>query len=139
MDQRSHPSLAWTYLMKESYHLYGRRFWTFFRIALSPFLIAYSLRSALIFTIWWLRGGGAWLHEPLSLRTLALSAGIPFVQNGSYWLISATFFAAVASNIHHDGGIDDRLPLHDAYSLVRKRLGALLACGGITWTVMQLC
>lgn len=122
--------LTWKALLRKTYSIYRERFWTLFRVGLPAGFLAYLARHLL---------------GPLGRKLLALPTSVPlywvayesvkFVRQGAYWIISAMFFAAVASNVI-GREYEDRPPLSDGYSAVRARLGAVIGLGLLSWILM---
>lgn len=123
--------LTWNALLRKTYSIYHERFWTLFRVGLPAAFLAYLARHLL---------------GPLGRKVMAQSTSsipsywaayksVTFVQQGAYWIISAMFFAAVASNVI-EREYEDRPPLSDGYTSVRKRLGAVIGIGALSWILM---
>jgi len=60
-----------------------------------------------------------------------------WLEGACYWALSGFFFAAVASNILVDEG-DAALPLSDAYTTARRRIGVVVTASLIIWTLFWL-
>ena len=118
--------LTWSRLLTQSYGLYRRRFWTFFRMALLPGFLAILFRSAEQALLQQHMGRGRW--GTLSPSEWLLITGFSLAEQAFYWSMSAFFFAAVASNVM--GNESDQTALvSDSYTAARNRLGAVLSVG----------
>lgn len=136
MDDISGPgikTLNWAYVLNQTYALYGKNFWKYFRIGVVPAIIAYLC---------------GYLLRILTRRVLT---SIPFPSKGwmamglangwlrgaVFWTISAFFLAAIAASF--EGMADGESPaIADAYTLPRRRLGTIVAIGLLTWTLFWL-
>lgn len=115
----SEKTFKWSELIIETYTVYRKRFWTLFLIALLPAIVAYlvhplmrvvSPRSDPVF--------------PTAAFWRAVIVG-NLLQPAAYWCISAFFFAAVASTLF--GSDDEEVPVRDAFSRARRRIGPVFA------------
>jgi hypothetical protein len=129
--------LSWSALLGQSYRLYRERFWTMFTMALVPASLAYF---SLYFCRFILRqlSGALNIHyfrpTPGAYAILVLSG---WLEGACYWALSGFFFGAVASNILVDEG-DATLPLSDAYTKARRRIGVVVTASLIIWTLFWL-
>jgi hypothetical protein len=123
-------SLTWGNVLALTYRLYAEKFWTYFRIALLPAVVAscfgYFQRTV---TPQLLHSAGS-LSSKLPLMFL-----VGWTTGAVYSIISAFFFSAIAATIV--GAADDS-PLADAYSLARKRLRPVIAWALLTWTLFYV-
>ena len=127
--------LSWGYVLSKSYKLYAQDFWTYFRIAVIPAVLAYVFtyfeRPA---SLHFLRSG---VLPMFSLKWVALAIFITFLQGAVYWTISAFFFAAIAGTLENLKSTDTPA-IAVAFILVRKRLGALVSIALLTWILFFL-
>lgn len=127
--------LSWGYVLSKSYKLYAQDFWTYFRIAVIPAVLAYVFtyfeRPA---SLHFLRSG---FLPMFSLKWVALAIFITFLQGAVYWTISAFFFAAIAGTLENLKSTDTPA-IAVAFILVRKRLGALVSIALLTWILFFL-
>jgi hypothetical protein len=87
--------LSWSYVLSRSYGLYAEHFWTYFRIALVPSLMAYAFRYfERPASHYFLRSGFSPTFSP---KWLTFAISIAWIEGAVYWAISAFFFAAIAS------------------------------------------
>ncbi len=130
-------TLTWDHLLAETYALYGQRFWMFFRVALPPVAVWYLFymgKHVLIqaaFRHHWLK--------PASYSNLwdfARGIGLGYVEWSFNWFLSAFFFAAIASYILKQS--EEPLPLSDAYTSARNRLGPVAVTAMLAWTAFFL-
>lgn len=127
--------LSWGYVLSKSYKLYAQDFWTYFRIAVIPAVLAYAFtyfeRPA---SLHFLRSGFLPMFSP---QWVAVAIFITFLQGAVYWIISAFFFAAIAGTLENLKSTDTPA-IAVAFVLVRKRLGALVSIALLTWTLFFL-
>lgn len=122
----SEKKLTWSSLLSMTYQLYGERFWTFFRMALVPALLAYVFHRGEQVLTQQHMGRGSWGTRSPSEWYLLM--GFSLAEQVFYWSISAFLFAAVAANVM---GREDELPalVSDSYTAARNRLGAVVSVG----------
>ena len=127
--------IGWGSLLSSTYRLYRERFWTFFWIGLPVALLTYffpplqRLAVGKLVFILGLRKFSQSYWVFLSLAT--------FFTGAVYWLLSTTFFAAIAGKLINDDS-EEGQALSDAYSPVRRRLPALLVVALVTWTAFHV-
>jgi hypothetical protein len=138
MASLGHPNekrLTWSYVLDRTYRLYARNFWTYFRIAIVPAIVAYLFGYVARLVRHRLLLGD--IVPAFSGKWFALLVGIELVNGAVYCTISAFFFAAIAATFEsaqtHDAPV-----LYDAYTLPRKRLPALFAVALLTWTLFYV-
>jgi hypothetical protein len=128
-------TLAWNQLLSSTYELYRKRFWTFFRMAVLPAIVAYC------FGYGW-RVASRWVLHRESVPRGAIQWALVGIVNGwgsgaGYWTISAFFFAAVATSVL--GTKTDELPaVADTYTIARSRLGVAAKLALLTWTLFWI-
>lgn len=125
--------LTWSHVLHRSYTLYAKNFWTYFRIALLPMVVAYLFRY-----VWRQIFGHILTSYHLDRVTNFTQAYLVFFLNNwitgaAYWIISAFFCAAIAASFYRDQA--SGLAVFDAYTLPRHRLGAIVAIALLAWTV----
>ncbi|HEY1937679.1 MAG TPA: hypothetical protein VGJ33_07085 [Candidatus Angelobacter sp.] len=125
------PKITWEYVLTRSYRLYAQRFWTYFRIAVLPAIIAYGFHylERLVYPPLF-HGVRQWSRGFFLLLLLQV-----WIEGAVYWTISAFFFAAIAANVLGTIG-DSRLA--DAYSPARARLRPAVALAVLTWTLFWI-
>lgn len=138
ISEMNHPRAkkpAWSFVLARTYGLYARNFWPYFRIALVPALAAYFFQYLVrLLTLRLVRSG---MLPFLSAKFFVVATGIEWFTNAGFWVISAFFFAAISASFTREPS--EQAPvLADAYTLPRKRLGALLTVALLTWTLFQL-
>lgn len=124
-------TITWTLVLARTYGLYARHFWKYFRIALVPAIVAYAF-------IYFARLTTRELLPdfPFGGR-LILAIGLVWIKGAVYWTISAFFFAAIAATFAKKESAS--LPaVADAYTLPRRRIGALAATAVLTWTLWDV-
>lgn len=124
--------LTWSHVLHRAYTLYAKNFWTYFRIALLPMAVTYlfNYASRLIFRQL-LAGNQFFPGHPVRFYLVIGLNG--WINGAAYWIISAFFCAAIAATFEREqtGG----LAIADAYTLPRRRLGAVTAVALLAWTV----
>lgn len=132
---------TWGSILAKTYRLYWNGFWMFLRIGLPVALLTYlftPIRRVLT------KSFDQWLASLISkglathLAELWVLASLRRLVIGAvYWLLSAVLFAAIAANLIPG---ENEKPRHisDAYSMVRERLGQVLALGLLTWVVFSI-
>ena len=135
MSNPGAKTLTWSFVLNRTYSLYAKNFWTYFRIAIIPAIAAYVF-SYFAHTVsrQLLRSG---IFPLLSWKRVALAIGIGWVEGAVYWSISAFFFAAIAASFDRSQS-NDMPALADAYTLPRKRLGAILTVALFTCLLFYL-
>lgn len=125
-------TVTWKLVLTRTYELYAAKFWTYFRIAVIPAVLAYAFSYlARMGTLRLLRGG---ILPFLSGKWIALSVLLSWATSVVYWAISAFFFAAIAANFATEDG--SSLPaVADAYTLPRKRIGSIAMVAFTTCTL----
>jgi hypothetical protein len=128
-------TLAWNQLLSSTYELYRKRFWTFFRMAVLPAIVAYC------FGYGW-RVASRWVLHRESVPRGSIQWALVGIVNGwgsgaGFWTISAFFFAAVATSVL--GTKTDELPaVADTYTIARSRLGVAAKLALLTWTLFWI-
>src|SRR5215831_7693736 len=134
IDNSTKRTLDRAYLLKQSYGLYSKKFWTLFRIALVPALLAYLWHYFFRFVARQMSAAG-WLGFKSGKLALVIAMG--WIGDGFYWIVSSFFFAAVAATLL--GEADKENPaISDAFTQARARIGALTALALLCWTVFWL-
>jgi hypothetical protein len=134
-DSPSDPNerkLSWSLLLTTTYRIYYERFWKFFLMAVPMVLINYLFQQAHLNRLLLRQLLQSHWIDPR--HTFMVMAPLSFLGDGFYWLTSAFFFGAVASNVlevHQMKG----LAISDAYSAVRDRVRPVLTAGMIAWTI----
>jgi hypothetical protein len=122
--------LSWSQLLSRSYGLYAERFGTYFQIALAPTLAAcaFSYLEPML--------GRRLFHlvPVFSAKWVVLSFVIGWTRGAVYWTISTFFFAAIAATFSAVQAADTPA-ITDAFTLPRKRLGAVVSFALLTWTL----
>ncbi|HEY2391865.1 MAG TPA: hypothetical protein VGK22_11890 [Candidatus Angelobacter sp.] len=127
--------LSWSYVLSRSYGLYAEHFWTYFRIALVPSLMAYAFRYfERPASHYFLRSGFSPTFSP---KWLTFAISIAWIEGAVYWAISAFFFAAIASTFATEK--PDTPAIADAFTLPRKLAATLFFIALLTWTLFFLC
>lgn len=117
--------LRWNDLLVETYSLYRERFWTLFRMALLPAVVAYLVHSLFREAVPRFRpatrNAAFWFYL----------TSVSWLQEAIYWCISAFFFAAVAAKIiEHE---KEEVPIADAFTIARTRLRPALGVALLCW------
>lgn len=135
MDERLATKPSWNVVLAQTYTLYAEHFGAFLKMALLPGLIAwlygYGYRVALREAVW-----NRWLDQK-SIGNVPLMATLGVTVGGVYWVISAFFFAAVASHVLCEPAEDSKF-LSDAFSAARNRIGAVLGVAMPAWVLFYL-
>jgi hypothetical protein len=127
-------TLTASQLLFRTYSIYHKRFWTFFRMALLPAVLAYCFSYGWrMATRWAIHHGGT--SSQTMLAVLGIVSG--WGTGAAYWTISAFFFGAIAANI---AGTNAQEPyaLSDAYTPARARLAAIAKLALLTWTLFWI-
>lgn len=127
-------ALAPTDLLKESYRLYGEKFWTLFRIALVPALLAYLWHYFFRFVALQMSAAG-WIGFKSGKLALVIAMG--WIGDAFYWIVSSFFFAAVAATLLGVAGKENPA-ISDAFTQARARIGTLTTVALLCWTVFWL-
>lgn len=134
IENSTQQTLTPAYLLKESYRLYGEKFWALFRIALVPALLAYLWRYFVRFATHQMAVAG-WIGFESGKFALLIATG--WINGAFYWVVSSFFFAAVATTVL--GVADKESPaISDAFTQARIRIGALTTAALLGWTVFWL-
>ncbi len=134
-DLPSAHKLAWSSVIARTYSFYSSNFWSYFRIAIVPAVAAYFFQYFMHLLSLRLTRSGMFLFP--SAKFLAVVVALGWLTGAGFWIISAFFLAAVSANFA--GAQAEAAPaLADAYTLPRKRVGAVLAIAMLTWTLFWL-
>lgn len=123
MDEMPAAKLGWNVVLTRTYSLYAQHFWMFLKLALLPGLIAWLYRYGYK-TAFRQAARNGWL-DGNTITNLPLMAALGLTEGCMFWIISAFFFAAVASHVLCELA-EDSNPLTDAFSTARSRIGAVL-------------
>lgn len=129
--------LGWGQLLTQSYELYRREFWTFFRLAFLPAVFAYGfnyLEKFYINPFLWHLFAPRLSPGTASLRFLGFALTTGFSGGAVYCVISAFFFAAIAAKLMQDDD-DVKHPLSDGYAAARDRSREIALIGLLIWTI----
>lgn len=135
LGQPARLTLTGTSLLRQSYGLYREKFWTLFRIALLPALLAYLWRYGYRLALRQLVRSGGFAFPSKSYFALVLVSG--WVDSAFYWIVSSFFFAAVASIVLATAD-EERPAIADAFTRARARIGAVSAIAILCWTIFWL-
>ena len=134
IENPTQQPLTPAYLLKESYGLYGEKFWALFRIALVPAVLAYLWRYIFQLVVHQMAVAG-WIGFESGKFALLIATG--WIDGAFYWVVSSFFFAAVATTVLGVAGKDSPA-VSDAFTQARARLGVLAAGALLCWTVFWL-
>ncbi|HKV95437.1 MAG TPA: hypothetical protein VJW20_23020 [Candidatus Angelobacter sp.] len=126
---------TWKLVLTRTYELYAAKFWTYFRIAIVPAVIAYAFSYFARIAIRQLVRAS--FFPPFSGKWLAMVTALEWTRGAIYWSISAFFFAAVSVTLMPRGA-EDAQAVADAYTMPRKRLGAVAAVAVAARTLFYL-
>jgi hypothetical protein len=134
LNQPTGPIVAWNSLLAQIYRLYSKEFWTLFRIALLPALLAYI----------WRYGYHLAIHEFVVRGWISFQSGgfvllitSSWIDGAFYWIVSSFFFAGIATNVLATAD-EERPIISDAFTRARARLGALCVAALLCWTIFWL-
>jgi hypothetical protein len=134
LEQPIGRKLTWSSLLTQSYGLYREQFWTLFRVALLPALLAYLWRYVYR-TAGHRMAAMGWISSESSGLALLIVWG--WVNGAFYWISSSFFFASVAANIVTERGETKPL-ISDAFTRARARIGAVSVVALLCWTIFWL-
>jgi hypothetical protein len=134
LDQPTGHTVAWNSLLAQSYRLYSKKFWTFFRIALLPALLAYLWRYGYHLAIheFTVRG---WISYRSGGFVLLIASG--WVDGAFYWIVSSFFFAAISTNVLATAD-EERPTISDVFTRARAHIGAITVVALLSWTIFWL-
>jgi hypothetical protein len=134
IENPTQQPLTPAYLLKESYGLYGEKFWALFRIALVPALLAYLWRYFFRFAIRQMMVAD-WIG--FDSGNFARLIATEWINGSFYWVVNSFFFAAVATTVL--GVADKENPaVSDAFTQARARIGALTVTALLCWTIFWM-
>jgi hypothetical protein len=128
---KAKAGLTWSELLRQTYALYRDRFKTLFLISLPPATCAYFCFFLQRIIIRALRAQG-WMPSRFSPQASIVFTLVALFEGAIYWIISAAFFAAVASNVLQKTASEEPI-FADAFTHARRRLGALIAVALTIW------
>jgi hypothetical protein len=117
-------------LLVKTYSLYRQRFWTLFRMALLPAVVAYLVHSLIR------EAAPRFLPGRRTAVFWFYLASLGWLQNAIYWSISAFFFAAVAANVLVPA--EEELPVADAFTCARERLRPVIGVALLSWFLFSV-
>lgn len=128
-------TVTWKLVLARTYELYAARFWTYFRIAIVPAVIAYVISYLWRIVIRQLVRAD--FFPPFSGKWLAMVTALEWTRGAIYWTISAFFLAAIAATFARDA-LKGPPAAADAYTLLRMRMGAVAAVAVMIWTMFYI-
>jgi len=134
-EQPARRELAWNDLLLQSYRLYQKKFWKLFRIALLPAVVAYLWRYFFWLALRPLSQPGGFIFGSKQFFASQIFSG--WLQGAFYWIVSAFFFAAIATMVVAERN-EDSPPISDAFTRARARIGALTTVALLCWTIFWL-
>jgi len=128
---RAKPGRRWSELLRETYALYRKRFKTLFLISLPPAIAAYFCFFLQRVIVRSLRAQG-WMPSRSSPQFWVIITLVALFESAIYWVISAYFFAAIASNVLREPASEEPI-FTDAFANARGRLAAITTVALILW------
>ncbi len=128
-------TVTWKLVLARTYQLYAQKFWAYFRIAIVPAAIAYGFNYLSRTVVRNLARNG--FFTVYGAKSLAAVTAIQWTRSIIFWIISAFFFAAIAATFVLEGP-DGPPAVADAYTLPRRRLGAVAVVALVTGTLFYV-